>query len=35
MLKGKLQNDIFKIAVIIIAVVVIIIPGTHGVGNFI
>lgn len=28
MLKGKLHNDIFKIAAIIIAVVVIIIPGT-------
>jgi hypothetical protein len=35
MLKGKLHNDILKIAAIIFAVVVIIIPGTHGVGNFI
>jgi hypothetical protein len=35
MLKGKLHNDILKIAAIIIAVIVIIIPGTHGVGNFI
>jgi hypothetical protein len=35
MLKGKLHNGIFKTAAFIIAVVVIIIPGSHGVGNFI
>jgi hypothetical protein len=35
MLKGKLHNGILKTAAIIIAVVVIIIPRTHGVGNFI
>lgn len=35
MLKGKLHTDILKITAIIIAVIVIIIPGTHGVGNFI
>jgi hypothetical protein len=35
MLKGKLNIDVIKAAVIIITVVVIIIPGTHGVGNFI
>jgi hypothetical protein len=35
MLKGKLNNGVIKIAVIIITVIVIIIPGTHGVGNFI
>jgi len=35
MLKGKLHNDILQTAAILIAVVVIIIPGTHGAGNFI
>jgi hypothetical protein len=34
MLKGKLYNDVLRIAIILVAVVVIIIPGTTGVGSF-
>jgi len=35
MLKGKLNNGIKNISAIIIVVLVIIIPVTHGVGNLI